>query len=160
MPFGVNARSLNEQFIRKIQFPNNRDECWVWGGLKDKNGYGKFADTRAHRFSYLLFKGAVGGSLFVCHQCDNPSCVNPSHLWLGTAKQNSQDRNQKGRQARQERVRPTISVEDALALRDLILRGCKQKEAAAKYGVSCAMASLVSRKKTWHFRDFEGQKMR
>lgn len=160
MQTGVLARSLNEQFIRKVSIPENRDACWMWTGLLSTAGYGKFAETTAHRFSYRMFKGEIEDGLFVCHQCDVPACVNPSHLWLGTPKQNSEDRNQKGRQAKQDRIRPSISVEDAIALRDLLLLGWKQKDAAAKYGVSSALASLIYRKKTWHFRDYPGQKMR
>lgn len=76
--------------------------CWEWTGLVGKNGYpsvgykGKRA-RGAHRISFMLHKGEIPDGLFVCHTCDNKLCLNPGHLFLGTAKQNSQDMVSKGR---------------------------------------------------------------
>jgi len=75
--------------------------CWEWQQRLDSSGYGvihvKNMPVRAHRFSYQLFKGEITDNLFVCHRCDNPKCVNPDHLFLGTAKDNNLDRTLKGR---------------------------------------------------------------
>ena len=76
------------------------NSCWIWSASKDKKGYGNFRNIkmeRAHRFSYETYKGPIPEDMYVCHSCDVPSCVNPDHLWLGTAKDNSQDRDKKGR---------------------------------------------------------------
>ena len=73
------------------------DYCWEWTGLKYPSGYGRFCKKYAHRFSYEIHKGEIYNNLKVCHSCDNPSCVNPEHLWLGTQKDNVQDRDKKGR---------------------------------------------------------------
>lgn len=81
------------------------ESCWVWSAAKDPNGYGRVWDSRignmilAHMASYLFAFGDPG-SLFVCHACDNPSCVRPDHLFLGTAADNATDREKKGRTAR------------------------------------------------------------
>lgn len=76
--------------------------CWLWTACKDATGYGRFRagiTDRAHRFSYKLHKGKIPNGLIVCHSCDNPPCVNPSHLWLGTNKDNYDDMTKKGRRA-------------------------------------------------------------
>lgn len=73
--------------------------CWVYTGRKDKGGYGDFAGYRAHRVAYYLANDEQPGPLCVCHTCDNPSCVRPDHLFLGTHDDNAKDRNSKGRTA-------------------------------------------------------------
>lgn len=79
-------------------------KCWTWTGALTYNGYGRFtiggATIRAHRFAYELCRGEITNGLNVCHTCDNPKCVRPDHLFLGTIADNHADRNVKGRQAR------------------------------------------------------------
>lgn len=89
------------KFFKCIKIPNDKNHCWIWEKSKARKGYGQFyigkKALRAHRVSYLIFKGNIDTGLLVCHTCDNPSCVNPHHLWLGTNMQNSQDKIKKGR---------------------------------------------------------------
>jgi hypothetical protein len=81
------------------------DDCWPWQARCDKDGYGWFWDSdvskvsiRAHRYSWMLHTGAMpDASVHVCHHCDNPPCVNPAHLFVGTNKDNIDDKMRKGR---------------------------------------------------------------
>lgn len=78
------------------------DECWIWTGRKhDRKGYGSFCLNgkahKVHRYMWELCVDAIPEGMHVCHSCDNPTCVNPFHLWLGTNSDNVQDRVRKGR---------------------------------------------------------------
>lgn len=75
--------------------------CWEWSGSKNQDGYGRVRwNSRlesAHRVSYELYKGTYEKTKHICHTCDNPSCINPDHLWLGDYKSNNLDKKTKGR---------------------------------------------------------------
>ncbi|TXH09407.1 MAG: HNH endonuclease [Spirochaetes bacterium] len=93
------TESLKEKFFRSVN-PTDIEECWLWTGRTDKHGYGTISEGRnyrAHRVSYVIHFGKIDNGLLVCHHCDNPSCVNPLHLFLGTIKDNNRDRDNKGR---------------------------------------------------------------
>lgn len=79
----------------------NKSGCWIWKWRLNKDGYGMMnwnnKNTFAHRVSYEINNDICPGNLSVCHHCDNPSCVNPSHLFLGTQKDNVQDMMSKSR---------------------------------------------------------------
>ena len=76
--------------------------CWEWGGSRDGRGYGTVSvgsdgHPYAHRFSYETFIGKIPDGHVICHRCDNPPCINPAHLFVGTQADNVQDMVSKGR---------------------------------------------------------------
>ena len=82
----------------EFRYEIDSNGCWVWTGWIDNWGYGYIpGHGGAHRVSYQIYKGRINKGLLVCHTCDNPKCVNPEHLWLGTTKENALDRQRKGR---------------------------------------------------------------
>lgn len=132
-----------ERLERNIQ---KTESCWLWTGCKNPAGYGlmghKNRRTLAHRWMYELTHGLLPPDMHVCHRCDNPSCVRPEHLFLGTNNDNMQDKCRKGRQ-------PIGSAHGMAKLSNeqvrfiLERREVKTGEIARRFGVSHSLVSMI-----------------
>jgi HNH endonuclease len=157
---GRRTRTVEDRFWAKVAKGGPQD-CWTWTGCHDGYGYGHIRieghAVYAHRLSYELHHGPLPDGLYVCHNCptgDNPSCVNPAHLFLGTAKDNTQDMLSKGRQryvSRPGEANPYAKLTDEIVLdiRRRITTGETKAALAREYGVSHVTISRIINRKTW-----------
>jgi hypothetical protein len=132
--------------------------CWVWRGFKLRNGYGRIGAKRfglpyyyelAHRLSYILHIGPIPDGQFVCHRCDRRDCVNPDHLFLGSAADNNGDRKAKGRNSDRRGASNThskLTDDQVLEIKSSALSGV---ELANRYNVSPATISMIKNGKIW-----------
>ena len=130
------------------------DSCWNWLGAKTARGYGLYAPMpgvllRAHRVAYGLHNGGVDDGMFVCHKCDNPSCSNPNHLFLGTPKDNIDDMIQKGRNVVMLGEANPMSKLSREAVRRMFQDRRTNSAIASEYGVSSSLVSLIRRRRVW-----------
>jgi len=148
--FKTRTQPILGRFLAKVKV-DKTSTCWIWTGGTTR-GYGTIGvrgtKTRpAHRVSYELFVGQIPAGLFVCHRCDNRPCVNPDHLFVGTAKDNSQDMVAKGRSNPGE-GRPNHKFTEAQAL-EIINCSTTPKELAKKYGVFESAIRSIRTGKNW-----------
>lgn len=143
-----------QRFWAKVKIASDMDTCWEWQGNTYPEGYGQFycqrRKFRAHRVSWELANSESAGELFVLHSCDNPLCVNPKHLFLGTQKDNMQDMLSKNRQGwkssnrkpskprkyGQDRTGAKLSNAAVSEIRSDAQSGLSQRKIARKHGVS------------------------
>lgn len=129
--------------------------CWEYRGSRYPTGYGRLTGARtehlyAHRVSYEHANGPIADGLLVCHRCDNPPCMNPDHLFLGTFAENAADAVQKGRHTHGERAGTAVLSE--AEVRDVLSRvgsGEMCKDIASRYGVSPSLVSAIARGERW-----------
>jgi len=130
------------------------DTCWPWKAGHFTDGAGNFylrkKYMRAPRVAYELSNGPVKGGLHVLHHCDNPGCVNPRHLYLGTNYDNIRDRNSRNRQAKGEgNGRAKLTANNVAAMRIAHKNGASYRYLAYFYGVSPTTIQQAVRGKTW-----------
>lgn len=150
---------LAERFWAQVD--KTQGECWLCIGTPKEGGYGVLSVTGgwprlAHRLSYELEHGmGSAAGLMVCHSCDNPPCVNPAHLFLGTNLDNVRDMQAKGRVSRVTRVagasHPQAKLNDAevTAIKRQRAAGAKVGDLAAKYGVSASVVTRITNGRAW-----------
>lgn len=165
---------LPERFTSKIDV---KGECWNWKGASTPNGYGIFTVMKrniyAHRFAWMYANGGpIPEGIVICHKCDNPSCVNPDHLFAATQKENLDDMKAKNRSAKGEKHRSKthpelvlrgeqignskLTSEQVAEIRKLYKRGTPGRKSefslsglARKYGVGFQTISRIVNGERW-----------
>lgn len=137
-------RNTEEDFWSLVD--KNKGDCWIWKKCR-KDGYGIFffqgKKRLVHRLSVFFTTGAWP-SRFLCHKCDNPSCVNPAHLFEGTQKDNMSDASKKGR------INRKFSPDDVLKAVGLVCQGKNLKEAAKEVGMSHSLVQKIVAGELWN----------
>lgn len=154
--------SLNfpQRFFAKVQ---KTDSCWLWTGCTNKDGYGCIGDAggkatttiKSPRASWILHFGPIPEGMKVLHNCpngDNPSCVNPAHLWLGTNKDNSIDASSKCKKSRGKYWNTSkLTPEQVEEIKRLFAMGTfLKKELAIKFGVNPSHISRIISGHAWN----------
>lgn len=157
----ADARRLSaaDRFWAKVQ-KAGPDDCWLWTAGLNHAGYGIFGlhhrtdPTRlAHRVAYELTHGLKPGKWRVCHSCDNPKCVNPKHLWLGTDADNHADMLRKGREARNHGLKgerhhqAKLTADQVMEIRARV--DLNAPAVARLFGIGITNVHRIRQRRTW-----------
>lgn len=127
--------------------------CWLWIGNADTKGYGRMKildiEFKAHRLSLMLVGIDVPPDALVCHKCDVPGCVNPSHLFLGTAKDNHDDMVRKGRRMNNKGERHPLAKLTDDDVREILTSNTRSRLMAKKLNVSESLICMIRQRKNW-----------
>lgn len=130
--------------------------CWEWGGTRDEAGYGKvrFYGPRvmAHRLAYEAWIGPIEGDLLVRHSCDNPPCINPAHLLIGTQVDNMRDMEERGRARRrhgEDNGNAKLTYVQVKQIREQRKSGRTLTSLADEFGVSISLIGMIARREAW-----------
>jgi transposase len=150
-----NKGTPEERFWKKVKKAGD-DECWEWQASCERSGHGKLrigsTMVKAHRFSYELHVGPIPEGMCVLHKCDNPICVNPNHLWIGTRTDNNNDMVSKQRQrgaAGERNCKAKLTEKQVKEIRRLAGKGVSRTQLATMYDVSYSTISQIVREKIW-----------
>lgn len=148
-------QSVLDRFWAKVDIQGH-DDCWLWTAAKSKSSnYGFFHPHKpltvgAHRFSLELKLGRpIKPGMYACHTCDNPPCVNPSHLYEGTHQNNVDDAVRRDRHKRGERGAAKLTELDVINIRIAVAGGAKSRDMAAVYMVTEGLISGIVRGYRW-----------
>lgn len=131
------------------KFVIRKDGCWDWNGSKNKQGYGVMLHRnkywKAHRASYFIYNKKDPGVFFVLHSCDNPSCSNPSHLFLGTNSDNMRDMASKKRNV----ARSKLTEDQVRNIKKMLKLGVSATRLGIDYAVSDVCIHYIKHNITW-----------
>jgi hypothetical protein len=144
-------------FWSKVDNTGGPDACWLWVAGSSRRGYGVISwrgrTMPASRIAYEMAFGTIPPGLYVCHNCpdgDNPACVNPAHLFLGTHLQNERDKDAKGRRPKGEAcVRAKLSEADVIEMRKARAAGALCGDLAVRYGIKRGTVGEICNHRSW-----------
>lgn len=156
------------RFLARIRFPTDLNDCWEWTGARHGRQEKKYGTLRyqgkmqqAHRVAYWLFRGPIPSGYSVCHHCDNPPCVNPHHLFIGTHLDNVQDCIRKGRlyplnllhrgysSKGEKNGAAKLTAADVIAIRSRCAQGESARSVAKVYGLNHRTVNRIIKRITW-----------
>lgn len=128
--------------------------CWVWNQSKTKKGYARCVFRRkvytGGRLPWMIFKGEIPHGMCACHKCDNPACVNPNHVFLGTKADNNRDCKRKKRNNIGSKNGQSILVEsDVKKIKSILKSNQSDSEIASMFGVHRLTIWDIRKKRTW-----------
>lgn len=146
-----------DDFISRFEQKFDKTEgCWTWKASKAGQGYGQIKlpkqrrQAYAHRVAYEIYKGPIPAGQYVCHACDNPECVNPDHLFLGSSHDNHADMKEKGRHTYGEKsATRKLTENQVLQIRSCLAAGMTQMQIARAFGVQQMTISRINTGKRW-----------
>lgn len=153
---GKSTKKMKNRFLKFVRSEHNG--CWIWTGAKNPRGYGAFylggKVVNSHRASMLIFKADVLiDGMTVCHSCDNPACVNPDHLWVGTQKDNITDcisKKRKNTASSRGEKSGKSTIGNAQAISIFGLKGKKtRREISMEFGISMDTVSKIFNGLRW-----------
>jgi hypothetical protein len=148
-------KGMAVRLLEKIEHDTNGG-CWLWSAKINRTGYGGIKHSwhgggvLSHRAAYTEFVGPIPDGLFVCHKCDVRTCINPDHLFLGTALDNNRDAGRKGRSARGERHgQSKLSLNQARQIKMMLDKGEKRKTIAKTFGIGLSPVDSIAQGRHW-----------
>lgn len=150
---------LTDRFWSKVEKGGSED-CWLWTANKNNKGYGMFSVSSvvgkklAHRLAYADAKGKIPKGGLILHSCDNPACVNPSHLRIGSHRENVADMDIRGRRCNHtlhgaQLANAKLTDEAVIAIRQAYIAGCTVEAIAADFGISTLSVHDITGGRSW-----------
>lgn len=155
-----NPRKKNiEEDVWKHIDKKGEDDCWEWMGYKNQDGYGQmkinYKTCHVHRLVYKQTRGSIPNKICVLHTCDNPSCCNPKHLWLGNHDDNMRDKKEKGRGRTgrgEKHGSAKLTERDVLEIKEKYLTGkYSQVKLGEEYAVNRSTIYRIIYQKCWKY---------
>jgi len=148
-------KTLKQRLLDNVRV-DEQTGCWDWLKFKDRNKYGHIKvlgkSELVHRVAYQTLVGDIPSGMFVCHRCDNPSCLNPEHLFVGTNQDNIDDKVAKNRQSKigqQKGSKHSLAKLTEKDIVDIRISTLSQNKLALLYGMTQSSISQIQNKITW-----------